>query len=217
MAQTGVSRPMADSSARLSSPARSQWGTGLFQDLRFSIRQLRRNPGFTLAAVLTLALGIGANAAIFSVVRGVLLRPLPNHDEARLLYLRQSALGLGVENAWFSVPEINDLRGRLTRITRLAEFSTTQPTMFGLGEPREVRAGVVDGGFFEVMGLHASLGRLIGPADDGPGVPGVVVLTHRFWTGALGSDPTVLGRTVRLGGQSATVIGVLEPAAPYPE
>ena len=193
------------------------WLDGFLLDLKLAIRQLRRNTGFTIAAVVTLALGIGANAAMFSVVRGVLLRPLPNDDEAHLLYLRQSASGLGVENAWFSVPEINDLRGRLTKITRLAEFSTTQPTLFGLGEAREVRSGVVDGGFFEVMGLRASLGRLIGPADDGPGVPGVVVLTHRFWNGALGSDPTVVGKAVRLGGQSATVIGVLEPAAPYPE
>ena len=187
------------------------------RDFQFAFRQLRRNPGFTLAAVLTLALGIGANAAIFSVVRGVLLRPLPNADEVRLLYLRQSAQGLGVDNAWFSVPEINDLRGRLTTVTRLAEFSTTQPTLFGLGEPREVRSGVVDGHFFEVMGLRPSLGRLIGPEDDGAKAAGVVVLTHRFWTGTLGSDPTVIGKTVRLGGQSAIVIGVLEPSAPYPE
>src|SRR5712675_1306735 len=112
----------------------------LLTDFRFALRSLARVKGLAATVVVTLALGIGANAAIFSVVRGVLLRPLPNQDEARLLYLRQSALGLGVENAWFSVPEINDLRGRLTRITRLAEFSTTQPTMFGLGEPREVRA-----------------------------------------------------------------------------
>lgn len=187
------------------------------RDFQFAFRQLRRNPGFTLAAVLTLALGIGANAAIFSVVRGVLLRPLPNDDEVRLLYLRQSAQGLGVENAWFSVPEINDLRGRLTTVSRLSEFSTTQPTLFGLGEPREVRSGVVDGRFFEVMGLQPALGRLVGPEDDGPKAAGVVVLTHRFWTGALGSDPTVIGKVVRLGAQAATVIGVLEQSAPYPE
>ena len=187
------------------------------RDFQFAFRQLRRNLGFTLAAVLTLALGIGANAAIFSVVRGVLLAPLPNDDEVRLLYLRQSAQGLGVENAWFSVPEINDLRGRLTTITRLSEFSTTQPTLFGLGEPREVRSGVVDGRFFEVMGLKPALGRLIGPDDDGAKAAGVVVLTHRFWRGPLGSDPSVIGKQVRLGGQAATVIGVLEPSAPYPE
>jgi len=208
---------MANTSNETHASAAATIGRALLQDLRFSVRQLRRNPGFTLAAVLTLALGIGANAAIFSVVRGVLLRPLPNADETRLLYLRQTANGLGVENAWFSVPEINDLRQRLTRITKLGEFSTTQPTLFGLGETREVRSGVVDGGFFEIMGLRPVLGRLIGPADDGPDVPGVVVLTHRFWSNALGSDPTVIGKQVRLGNQSATVIGVLEAAAPYPE
>lgn len=196
----------------------ASWTATLRQDFRFALRQFRRSPGFTLAAVLTLALGIGANAAITSVVRGVLLRPLPNADEARLLYLRQSAQGLGIENAWFSVPEINDLRSRLTTISRLAEFSTmTQPTMFGLGDPREVRAGVVDGGFFEVMGLRPVLGRLIGPADDGPQAASVVVLTYRFWANGLGSDSTVIGRTLRLGGQTATIVGVIEPAAPYPE
>jgi len=189
----------------------------LMRDFEFAFRQLRRNPGFTLAAVLTLALGIGANAAIFSVVRGVLLRPLPNDDEQRLLYLRQSASGLGVANAWFSVPEINDLRDRLRTMSRLAEFSTTQPTLFGLGEPREVRSGVVDGHFFEVMGLRPALGRLIGPDDDGPKAAGVVVLTHRFWTSALASDAAVVGKVVRLGGQTAEVIGVLEPSAPYPD
>ncbi len=200
------------------SESSASWTATLRQDFRFALRQFRRSPGFTLAAVLTLALGIGANAAITSVVRGVLLRPLPNADEARLLYFRQSAPGLGIENAWFSVPEINDLRSRLTTISRLAEFSVmTQPTLFGLGETREVRAGVVDGGFFEVMGLRPVLGRLIGPADDGPNAAGVAVLTHRFWAGGLGSDSSVIGRTIRLTGQSATIVGVLEPAAPYPE
>ncbi len=107
-----------------------------------------------------------------------------------LLYLRQSAAGLGVQNAWFSVPEINDLRDRLRMISRLGEFSTTQPTLFGLGEPREVRSGVVDGHFFDVMGLRPALGRLIGPDDDGPKASGVVVLTcdgrcsPRVWSSA---------------------------------
>ncbi len=193
------------------------WLSGFVQDIRFAARSLRRNPGFTVAAVVTLALGIGANAAIFSVVRGVLLTPLPNADEDRLMYVRQSARGIGVENALFSVPEIRDLRARLKSITNLGEFSTIQPTVVGLGDPRGVKAGVVDGNFFPTMGLQPVLGRLLGPADDGPNAPGVVVLTHRFWSSTLQSDPSVIGRQIRINGRPATVVGVLQPSVPYPE
>lgn len=188
------------------------------QDIRFALRQLRRNTGFTFAAVFTLALGIGANAAIFSVVRGVLLTPLANNDETTLLYLRQSAPGIGIENTWFSVPEIRDLRDSLTKITTLGEFSTISPTLVGLlPEPRQVRAGVVDGNFFQVMGLQPALGRLLGPSDDGPNAAGAIVLTHRFWSTVLNSDPSVIGKTVQQGARSAVIVGVLEPSVPYPE
>src|SRR2546421_7327692 len=114
-------------------------------DLRFALRSLARVKGLALTVVLTLALGIGANAAIFSVVRGVLLRPLANQDESRLIYIRQSAKGIGADNTTFSVPEIEDLRQRAKSFSALGEFSTIGFTMIGLGEPRTVRAGVVDG------------------------------------------------------------------------
>jgi predicted permease len=185
-------------------------------DIRFAIRSLARVKGLTMTVILTLALGIGANAAIFSVVRGVLLRPLVNRDEDRLVYIRQSAPGIGVENAVFSVPEINDLRARVRSLGAFGDFSTIEFTMVGLGEPRVVRAGVVGGSYFEVMGLSPVTGRLLGPGDDGPKAPGAVVLTYRFWTTALNSDPTVLGRNVRLGDRAATIVGVLEPSVPYP-
>ena len=185
-------------------------------DLVYALRSLWRARGFSLAVILTLGLGVGANAAIFSVVRGVLFRPLPNQDEARLIYIRQSARGIEAENAFFSVPEIADIRARMTTLTGVGEFSTIGFTVIGLGDPRTLRAGVVDGGFFSVMGLRPVLGRLIGPGDDGPAAPSVAVLTHRFWTGALGADPTVVGRTVRIGARAATVIGILEPSVPYP-
>src|SRR6187399_3552164 len=116
---------------------------GLTADLRVALRSLRKVKGLAVTVVLTLALGIGANAAIFSVVRGVLLRPLVNRDEDRLIYIRQSAHGLGDDNAVFSVPEIQDLRARVTTVTDFGEFSTLPFTMVGLGEPRVVRAGVV--------------------------------------------------------------------------
>jgi putative ABC transport system permease protein len=185
-------------------------------DLRFAARSLWRSKGLTITVVLTLALGIGANAAIFSLVRGVLLRPLANRDEDRLVYIRQTALGIGAENATFSVPEIQDLRDRVRSLASFGDFSTIPFTLVGLGEPREVRSGVVGGTYFEVMGLRPVLGRLLGPDDDGPNAAGAVVLTHRFWTNVLKGDPSVIGKTVRLDTRSATVIGVLEPSVPYP-
>jgi putative ABC transport system permease protein len=185
-------------------------------DARIAFRSLLRTKGLTVTVVLTLALGIGANAAIFSLVKGVLLAPLVNREEERLIYIRQSAPGLGADNMTFSVPEIQDLRERARTLSAFGDFSTIGFTLVGLGEPREVRAGVVGGSYFEVMGLRPALGRLLGPDDDGPKAAGAVVLTHRFWRTALARDPSVLGRTVRLGTRSATIVGVLEPSLPYP-
>ena len=185
-------------------------------DFKFALRSLSRVKGLAITVIVTLALGIGANAAIFSVVRGVLLRPLANRDEDRLVYIRQSARGIGAENANFSVPEIQDLRGRVKTLAAFGDFSTIPFTMVGLGEPRVVRAGVVGGSYFDVMGLRSVLGRLLGPSDDGPKAAGAAVLTYRFWTTSLGSDPSVIGKTVRLGERAATIVGVLEPSVPYP-
>src|SRR6266704_97364 len=192
------------------------------QDLRLALRSLMRAKGLSLTVIVTLALGIGANAAIFSLVRGVLLRPLVNADENHLVYIRQSATGMGMDNALFSVPDIQDLKASVKTISEFGDFSEIGFTMVGLGEPREVQAGVVGGSYFEVMGLHPVLGRLIGPQDDGPKAAGVVVLTYRFWTTTLKKDPSVLGKTLRLGSgpmgdRSATVIGVLETSVPYPQ
>ena len=188
----------------------------LLQDLKFALRALANAKGLSIAVVLTLALGIGANAAIFSVVRGVLLRPLVNRDEGSLIYIRQSAPGNGVENTTFSVPEIRDLRRRAKTIAAIGEFSTITFTLVGLGEPRTIVAGVVDGHYFDVLGLRPVLGRLLNASDDGPSAAGAAVLTHRFWTTSLNSDPNVIGKTIRLGTRSATVVGVLEPSDPYP-
>ena len=188
----------------------------LITDFKFALRSLARVKGLAITVILTLALGIGANAAIFSVVQGVLLRPLVNKDEDRLIYIRQSARGIGVENANFSVPEIRDLRARVKTLTAFGDFSTLDFTMVGLGEPRVVRAGVVGGSYFEVMGLRPVRGRLLDATDDGPQAVGAAVLTHRFWTTALASDPTVIGKAIRLGDRSATIIGVVEPSVPYP-
>jgi putative ABC transport system permease protein len=186
-------------------------------DLKFALRSLARARGLTFTVVLTLALGIGANAAIFSVVRGVLLRPLVNRDADRLIYIRQSAKGIGMDNARFSVPELRDLQARVKTVAAFGDFSTIEFTMLGLGEPRTVRAGVVGGSYFDVMGLRAVRGRLLDAHDDGPTAQGAVVLTYRFWTTALHSDPSIIGKTVRLSDRVATVVGVLEPSVPYPQ
>jgi putative ABC transport system permease protein len=205
---------MIESRARHFSPAEA--AIGFFGDLKQALRSLGRAKMLTATVVITLALGIGANAAIFGLVRGVLLRPLANRDEDRLIYIRQSARGMGVENSLFSVPEIQDLRAGVKTLSAFGDFSTIGFTMTGLGEPREVRAGVVGGSYFEVMGLRPVLGRLLDMRDDGPGAAGAMVLTYRFWTTALKSDSSILGKTVRLGTRPATIVGVLEPSVPYP-
>src|ERR1051326_1605107 len=189
----------------------------LLADLKYAVRSLWRTKGFALTVVLTLALGIGANAAIFSIVRGVLLRPLVNRDADRLIYIRQSAPGLHMANANFSVPELHDLQKGVKSLTAFGDFSTIEFTMLGLGEPRTVRAGVVGGTYFQVMGLRPVLGRLLGPGDDGKDAAGAAVLTYRFWTSAFKGDPGVIGKQIRLSDRPATVVGVLEPSVPYPQ
>ncbi len=190
-----------------------------FRDLKVAFHSLMRSKGFSAIVILTLALGIGANAAIFTLVRGVLLKPLVNRDENRLIYIRQSAPGLGTDNVAFSVPEVRDLESSVHSVSEFGDFSQMTFTMVGLGEPRGVQGGVVGGSYFDVMGLRPVLGRLIGPQDDGPSAPGVIVLTYRFWSTVYHKDPGVIGKTVRLssiGDRSATVVGVLEPSVPYP-
>ncbi|MDQ3169114.1 MAG: ADOP family duplicated permease [Acidobacteriota bacterium] len=197
----------------------SRWfdaAAALVQDMRVGMRSLRRAKGLAATVVVTLALGIGANAAIFSVVRGVLLRPLVNRGEDQLIYIRQSAPGVGSSNMTFSVPEIDDFKSRVTTLSAFGDFSTVEFTLIGLGEPRVVQAGVVSGSFFDVMGLRPVAGRLLTPSDDGESAQGVVVLTHRFWSVSLNSDPAVVGKTIRIGPRTATIVGVLEPSVPYP-
>jgi predicted permease len=213
--------PSADVSAwrRLLRGFQSPGGrlSGWFSDLQVAIRGLARSPGYTLAFVLTLGLGIGANTAIFSVVNGIWLRPLPYRDGDRLVYLRHSASLAGIPNATFSVPEIDDYRQHTPSLEGVAEFSTMTFTMLGVDEPARVRAGVVTGNYFEVMGLGAHLGRIISKSEDGPAAPAVAVLTYDYWHRLFGADPAAVGKTVTLNDRSVEIIGVAEPAPPYPE
>jgi predicted permease len=186
-------------------------------DLRYGLRSLRRNPGFTAVVVITLALGIGATTAIFSVVRGVLLKPLPHRDGDRLVYLRHSHDGLAGENVNFSVPEVRDLRTGAPAFAGIAEYSAWDAALQGDADVVSLHVGLVTGNFFEVMGLSPVVGRLTRASDDGPGVPPVVVLTHDFWIRRFGADSGIVGRLLRLNGQSVTVIGVLQPAPYFPD
>src|SRR5690606_801715 len=140
----------------------------LLPDLRRVLRSLRKTPGFTIAVILTLALGIGANTAMFTLLRGTLLKPLPNRDGERLVYLRQSAPGAGQSNVLFSVPEIIDYRNGTRSLDAIAEYSTMTFTLRSTEEPVHIQAGVISGNYFRVMGLEAVLGRLTTEQDDGP-------------------------------------------------
>ncbi len=192
------------------------WVEGVLADVRYAGRGLRRSPGFAAVVMLTLALGIGANTAIFSVVRGVLLKPLPHRDGDRLIYLRHSMDGPAGANLAFSVPEVRDLRAGAPSLAGIAEFSEWTLTHQGTDGAVRLDFGLVTGNYFEVMGLRPVLGRATGPADDGPGVPLVMVLTHDGWRKRFGGDSSVVGRQVRLDGRPVTVIGVLEPAPFFP-
>jgi hypothetical protein len=135
------------------------------RDLRFAIRSLARIPGLACALILTLALGIGANAPMFTLVRGVLPRPLANRDEDRLIYIRQSAPGIGSENNNFSVPEIQDLRGSVKSVSAFGDFSAIGFTMIGLGEPREIKAGVVGAYWLQLLAARR-IHRCLPPRDQ---------------------------------------------------
>ncbi len=188
----------------------------ILSDLRYAVRSLSRVPGFTLAVVLTLGLGIGANTAIFSVVRGVLLRPLPHRDGDRLVYLRQSISGPGGENILFSVPEITDFREGAKALGGIAEYSEMAYTLDGDGAAVRINVGLVTGNFFQIMGLSPAAGRLLTNGDDGTGVPAVMVLTHEYWMKRFGGDPAAIGSKVRVDGKPVTIVGVVQPAPYFP-
>ncbi|HXY31184.1 MAG TPA: ABC transporter permease [Gemmatimonadaceae bacterium] len=193
------------------------WVDSFAGDTKYALRALRRTPAFTTVVVLTLALGIGANTAIFSVVRAVLLKPLPHRDGDRLVYLRQGMDGPGGANIQFSVPEINDFRGGVSALGSIAEYSPWALTYQRKTEAVHIDVGLVTGNFFEVMGLSPILGRVTRPSDDGPGVPPVAVLTYDYWMKEFGGDPSIVGKQIRLDNNSVTVIGVIQPAPYFPD
>ena len=188
-------------------------------NLKHTFRSLARAPGYTLAFVLTLGLGIGLNTAIFSVINGVLLAPLPYPDADRILYVRQPALSSGVENARFSFQEVQDYRDRSRTLDQFVEYGDWTFTVVTDEDPHRAVGGLVTSNYFDVLALTPALGRVLNPQDDGDGAEPVTVLTHDYWTRVFGSDEGVLGRTVRLYAFSeptvTRIVGVLAPGTHY--
>jgi putative ABC transport system permease protein len=188
-------------------------GTTL-QDLRYALRTLTKHPAFTAAAAVTLALGIGANTAIFSVVNSVLLQPLPYHDDQRLVLLEQHRPG--TQNTGFSVQELVDYRSQSETLEEVVEYHSLNFVLLGRGDPERVQSGVVSWQFFQTLGVQPVLGRVFGADDDLLGAEPVLVLSHRYWQSSYGGDSTVVGQTVRMNDKVHTIVGVLPPVPHYP-
>lgn len=186
-------------------------------DLKYAIRNLARARGFSLAVIVTLGLGIGANTVIFSAVRGVLLRPLPHRDGDRLMYLRQSAEAKGSDNIAFSVPEINDFRASSKTLAQIAEYSPLTLNLVEDNAASQVQVGLVTGNYFEVMGLAPVIGHGFTAKDDGPGAAPVMMLTYDYWLSHFGGNRAIVGTFVKIGGRTAEVVGVLQPAPFFPQ
>lgn len=188
----------------------------LSSDAGYAVRMMRKNPGFTLIAILTLAMGIGANTAIFSVVHAVLLRPLPYPDGQQLIFVKQQEPKLGVDDLGFSVQEINDFRNQNRTLSGLVEYHGMAFTLFGHGDPDRVRTGVVSHEYFDLFGIKPLLGRTFLPDDDKLGAPAVLVLSFEYWKNRFGSDPDIVGKTFEMNDRVHTVVGVLPPVPQYP-
>jgi len=206
---------------RVKDECRDSWGVRLvetsLQDLRYAVRSLRANPGFTLVVVLTLGLGIGANTAIFSVVNAVLLRPLPYASGEQLVALRQEAPAAGIESMGLSPLEIVDYRAASDSLDGVVEYHSMNFTLLGGIEPQRVTTGVVSWNFFDVLGVQPVLGRDFQTTDEGPQAEAVLLLTHDFWQKQLGGDPGVIGRRFEMNDRVHTVVGVLPSLPPYPD
>lgn len=187
----------------------------LWQDLRFALRMMRKNAGFTFAAVLILGLGIGANTSIFSVVNSVLLKPLPYINGDQLVVLRNKPAKLDIEDARYSVPEIKDFRERNTSLNGLVEYHSMTFTLYG-SEAHQVRTGVVSPQFFDLFGVRALIGRTFVQEDDRVGGQPVLVLSYEFWKRAESGNPNIIGKKYRMNDQVHVVIGVLPPIPQYP-
>jgi predicted permease len=189
----------------------------LLRDIRYAGRTLLRSPGYTLMAVLTLGLGIGANTAIFTVINGVLLRPLPYANPNQIVHLQQTATRVGADPVGFSVQEVQDYRDQSRSFSDLAEYHSMTFTLLGAKVPERVVTGVVSANYFNVLGIKPALGRLITPTDEQLSAPPVLVLSYAYWVKEFGRDPKVLGRPFVMNDRVHTVVGVMPPLPEYPD
>jgi predicted permease len=198
---------------------RDKWLSRFFevaaQDIRYGVRSLRRNPGFALVIIITMALGIGANTAIFSVVNGVLLRPLPYKDGDKLVVLHHGAGDLSTNDLGFSVKDINDYR-QARSFSDIVEFHNMFFNLLGREQPERLSTGVVSANYFDVLGVKPIYGRTFVAADDAPGAPPVLVLSNRYWQRSFGGDPSVIGKVFRMNDKPHTVVGIMPPVPQYP-
>lgn len=189
----------------------------LVRETRLALRSLRRQPAYAGAVILTLALGIGANTAVFSLVHGVLLRPLPYEDDQSLVLLRQNATREGISSIPFSIQELLDVRERSGSFERIVEYHRMTFTLLGREEPLRVDTGVVSAGFFDLLGLVPVEGRFFTPEDDVPGAEAVLVLSHDFWQRTFGGDLDIVGEVFEMNNRPHTVIGILPPVPEFPD
>ena len=188
----------------------------LLQDLRYGLRGLRRNPGFTAIAVLTLALGIGATTAIFTVVNAVLLRPLPYPHPEELAYVQQVLPGFGINPFVFNM-EFVAWRNQSRTVSPIAAYMFSWFNLTGGGEPERVNSGIATASFFSLLGVRPAVGRLFLPEEDRPGGPPVAILSHSLWKRRFGGDPSVVGKGISLDDKVYTVVGVLPATFVIPD
>src|SRR5262249_51461263 len=212
----GVWRLWWETARGIFTAAPSEHWSMLRQDAGFALRMMRKNLGFTIAAIVVLGLGIGANTAIFSVVNAVLLKPLPYEHGERLLTLQQTTQRKSPGAQRVSVQELTDYRAQSRSLDAIVEYHNMQFILLGRTEPEQVETGVVSWNYFDIFGVKPLVGRMFEPNDEKPGAPAVLLLSFEYWERSFGGDPTVVGKTFRMNDKPHTVIGVLPPFPQFP-
>ncbi|HVX41212.1 MAG TPA: ABC transporter permease [Gemmatimonadaceae bacterium] len=185
-------------------------------DVRYGARTLARSPGFTVTVLLTLALGIGANSAVFSLVNGLLLERPPYANASRVVVVQRPVASAGIPDAGFAAPEVGDFRAQTPSVDAVAEYHSMSFDLLGHGDPRRVQTGVVSADFFDLLGVQPLLGRTFARGEDQTGAAPVLVLSYAFWVNQLGADSSIIGKTFTMNDRQHTVIGVLPPLPNYP-